>query len=116
MTTPAPATPADDDADDVEDAISAAIGKLTPAQQLQVRNAGVIPVTHPLSTHQMQPVSRSVKKLAQPPTSPDLVKPHAIAAGPATRKLQKDAALIQALCAATNNAPAGLPATVCTAK
>ncbi len=110
----APAAPPDDD-DEVEGAIATAVGKLTPAQQLQVKNARVMPITKPLATHQMQPV-RSVKKLAQPPAVPQLGKPHAIDAGPATRKFQRDAAELNALCAASNNAPAGLPATVCTSK
>jgi hypothetical protein len=106
--------PAEDD-DEVENLISEAIGKLPPAQQPQVRKARVMPVTRPLATHQMQPI-RSVKKLALPPAVPKLGKPHAIKAASATRKLQKDQAQIRALCAASNNAPAGLPAAACVSK
>ncbi len=111
----AASAPVEDDDDEVETLISAAIAKLPTAAQPLVKKARIMPVTTPLVTHPMQP-TKSVKKLASPPPVPQLGKPHAIKAAAATRKLQKDAAQIKALCAAANNAPAGLPAAACTGK
>jgi hypothetical protein len=42
------------------------------------------------------------------------VKRHAVSIGTATDKLARDAAVLQALCTASHNAPAGLPASICT--
>ena len=112
----APATPAKaEDGDEVEDRIGAAVSKLTPAQQLQVKNARVSPVTKPIATHQGQG-SGPVGQLTKPPTVPNARAMHAIKGGEATRKQERDAAAIKALCAASNNAPQGLPASVCTGK
>jgi len=41
---------------------------------------------------------------------------YAVKAVPATEKIARDAAQMRALCAASNNAPAGLPAAICKGK
>jgi hypothetical protein len=45
---------------------------------------------------------------------PVFVKRHAVSIGTATDKLARDAVVLQALCTASHNAPAGLPASLCT--
>jgi hypothetical protein len=109
----AQAPPAEED--EPEEKLSAAINQLTPAQQRQVKAASVIPVTQPAV---VQPLASTgpVKIVTRPPVTVKVLERRALKAGPATRKLQRDAAQMRALCAATNNAPAGLPASVCSSK
>ena len=104
-----------EDADEVENRIGAAVSKLTPKQQLQVKNARLTRVTKPVATHKGKGAG-PVKKLTRPPAVPNAVAMHAIKGPPATRKMQRDAASLKALCAASKNRPAGLPATACTTK
>jgi hypothetical protein len=103
------------DADEIENRIGAAVSKLTPQQQLQLRAARAMPVTKPVITHQGQGAG-PVKQLAQPPAAPTAVPMHAMKGEPALRKGQRDAASLKALCAASKNAPDGLPVSVCTSK
>jgi hypothetical protein len=106
---------AEADGDDEPEArIGAAIVQLKAPQQLQVQNARVIAGTQP-AVHRLAPIG-PVKIMAQPPVTPKVLDRHAIDAGPATRKMQRDAAQMRALCAATNNAPTGLPASACGSK
>ena len=100
---------------EAEGRIGLSAGKLTPAQQLQVKNARAQMAGPPAIGHDGGVIG-PVTRLQQAPRIPKLGKPHAIKAGLATRKLQRDAAQIRALCAASNNVPAGLPPGVCTAK
>ncbi len=103
------------DADEAENRIGAAVSKLTPGQQAQVKAARSMPVTRQVVTHQGQGAG-AVTRLTQPPAVPPASPMHAIKGGPAIRKAQRDAASLKALCAASNNAPQGLPASVCTSK
>ena len=106
---------AEDEEDEPEDKLHAAVGQLTPAQQLQVKNAIVIVGTQAAV---VQPLTSAgpIKVATRPPATVMLLERHALKAGAATMKLQRDTTRIRALCAATNNAPAGLPATMCGSK
>jgi hypothetical protein len=100
--------------DEVEDMMRAALNKLTPAERNNVLKARNIAVTHPATTHRSTPTGPILELKAAPVREKKIVVARrAIKAGPATRKAQRDAAQIKALCAATHNAPSGLPATVC---
>jgi hypothetical protein len=110
----APAGPGSEaDEDEIEKKIAAAIAELTPAQQRQMKNARGTRVTK--SGPQPAKTAFAVVKLVQPPAAA-AVAMHALNGGPASRKLQRDAAQMKALCAASHNAPAGLPVKVCRAK
>jgi len=100
------------EADEVEHGIAAAMNQLTPAQRQQVEQASVIAVTPP-AVHRLPPTG-PVQRITAPPARVRIGRLHAIKAGPAVQKLARDAAQIHALCAVTHNAPAGLPASVCT--
>jgi hypothetical protein len=98
--------------DEVEHRIRAAIKQLPPAQRQQVQTAraavvGVRPALHRL------PPGGPVRRLTAPPAIARISRLHAIKAGPATRKAERDAAEIRALCIATHGAPAGLPPEMC---
>ena len=103
------------DADEAENRIGAAVSKLTPAQQAQVKAARSMTASRQVATHPGQGTG-PVTQLTQPPAVSAAVPMHAIAGGPATRKAQRDAASLKALCAASSNAPANLPASICTGK
>jgi hypothetical protein len=105
-TTPAAET------DEVEHALAESAKQLTPAQRQQIRRASAIAVTRAVPVHRLPPTG-PVRELTKPPVVARIAKLHAIKGGPATRKLERDAAAMHALCAATNNAPPGLPAQVC---
>ncbi|HVS82415.1 MAG TPA: hypothetical protein VHE60_11850 [Pyrinomonadaceae bacterium] len=98
--------------DDAERRIRAAIDQLPPPQRRQVNLARTVARTrtemHPLPP--VGPARRVIAFAAAPRAAVRLG-----AKGPvATRKLERDAAQIRALCAAFSNSPPGLPASVCT--
>jgi hypothetical protein len=102
------------EAGDAEEKLRAAINQLPPDKRAQVMKARVIPPNRAVAVHRLT-LTRSIRTLTEPPPVLRVAKArHAIKAGPATRKMAKDAAQIKALCAATNNTPSGLPAQVCT--
>lgn len=125
---------------EAEHKLEAAVKQLPPQQQSLLQKARSIP-TAPVAVHRLE--RGSFQTLAPLPetgvrpgpagthtaiagrASPEtagvrtrLAVTHAAIAGPggpASRKLARDAAQMRALCAATNNAPSGLPAEVCKA-
>jgi len=95
---------------DIEEAIGRATGRLSSAQQQEVRQARSVAAPqariHKLaSTGPVQTISER-----SPVT---VVRGHAVKLGTATQKLSRDAAQIKALCAASNDAPLGLPSSLC---
>jgi hypothetical protein len=70
--------------------------------------AGARPVLHPL------PPTAAAQRITALPAFPRIDERLGTSAGRATRKNERDAAQMRALCEATSNAPAGLPAEVCT--
>jgi len=102
-------------AGDVEEALQSAIHQLPAAKREQVTKARVLSGTKAVAMRPL-PKAGKVERIAQPPTIAvaRIAKPHAIKAGPAVQKSARDEAQTKALCAAANNAPAGLPAAVCT--
>ena len=104
-----------DEEDEPEGRLRAAINQLTPSQQLQVQKASAIAATPPAGVHPLASPG-PVKIATTAPVTAKVLERSAINAGPATQKMQRDAAQMRALCGATNNAPAGLPASVCGSK
>jgi hypothetical protein len=100
-----------EEVDEVEHSLQVAISRLLPTQRDQVRKARAIGGAHPIA-HRLT-ARGPVRIITALPRRPRISRLHAIKAGPAARKLQRDAAQIHALCAATNNAPTGLPVEVC---
>ena len=100
--------------DEVEQAIGAAIKQLPPQQQKQVVNARTLAGTKTAVVHPL-PSTGAVRTITGPQPIARTGKLHAIKGGPATRKMARDAAQMKALCAASNNAPAGLPKVCATA-
>jgi hypothetical protein len=99
--------------DEIENVLGAAISQVPEAQRGQVEKARILEGTMTAVVHPLPPTG-AVRILAQPPPAlRTATKLHAIKAGPATQKMARDAAQMKALCAATKNAPAGLPANVC---
>ena len=92
------------DRDNETDQLDAAVEHLPVAKRQQVRAAHATTLSHP-STPAVSPV-----------TAVPAVKGSRVAGpvGSATRKNARDAALIKALCAASDNKPLGLPPKVCT--
>lgn len=103
------------DEDEPETKIRAAFNQLPPAQQAQIIKALASAATPGMAMHRL-PQTGPVKIATQPPETPKVLEWRAIDGGPATGKIQRDAAQMRALCAATNNAPPGLPASVCGSK
>jgi len=101
------------DTDEVEQGLATAINKLSPAQRQTMAKARRLPGAATAVTHRLPPGGPVHMMTATPPVV-RVAHPHAISGGDATQKLARDAAQMKALCAATNNAPPGLPATVCT--
>jgi hypothetical protein len=97
--------------DEVEHRIQATINRLTPSQRLEVQRARAVAAAHP-AVHRLPPAGPA-RMITAPPAIARVSRLHAIKAGPATRKAERDAAQMHALCAATNNVPAGLPVGVC---
>lgn len=97
--------------DETEQRIGAAEASLTAIQRGSVQSAQlftvVTPGVHPL------PKGGAVQKIAVWTTPAGIARPGALNAGPATVKLQRDRAQIQAMCAASHNAPPGLSTSVC---
>ena len=79
-----------------------------------MEKARVLPNAKTAVVHAL-PKAGKVESIAQPPrlAVARIAKPHAIKGGAAVRKAARDDAQVKALCAATNNAPADLPASVC---
>lgn len=105
------------DTEDSDVSLAKTISKLTPAQRALIAKASVIPAGHPVATHQLA-APAPVQVLKELPAEEKQVKPtltRAVRVGPATRKNLRDAAQMRALCAATKNAPPGLPPAVCVA-
>jgi hypothetical protein len=98
--------------DEVENLIAAAIKRLPPEQQAEVKRAKAAAGMRPVSVHRLPP-SGPVQRITTLPAAVRIPRLHAIKAGPATEKAAREAAMIRALCAATHNAPAGLPAETC---
>jgi hypothetical protein len=98
--------------DEVEHRIRAAIKQLPPAQRLQVQQARAAVIGVRPALHRLAP-GGPVQKITAPPAIFRISRLHAIKAGPATRKLERDAAEIRALCLATHGAPPGLPPEMC---
>jgi hypothetical protein len=112
-----------DETDDVEHTLESAVKQLTPGQRAEVAKARAIAVTHPAAFHKLAPTGPVVRMTSAPlqlngeikGSGKVAVKRHAIQGGPAIRKAARDAAQMGAICAASHNAPAGLPASVCVA-
>jgi hypothetical protein len=100
------------EADDTETALSASVKSLNAAQLARLRTLAVIPPTPAVRTHRLA-ATGPVQEIASVPRVLRVASPHAMNGGPATLKVQREAAGIRALCTVTNNAPPGLPAKVC---
>jgi len=98
--------------DEIEHQLAAAVNPLPPAQRQQVEKARVIAGARAAQVHRL-PSTGAVRKMLEPPAIARIGELHAIKGGPATQKMQRDAAQMRALCTATRNAPAGLPSNVC---
>jgi len=108
---------ASSETEDLDDKLGKTILKLTPAQRALISKASVIPAGQRVVMHQLA-APAPVQVLKELPAEDKQVKPavmRAIRVGPATRKNLRDAAQMRALCAATKNAPPGLPPSVCLA-
>jgi hypothetical protein len=97
--------------DEMEKMIATAIKRLTPEQRAEVDRAKTSGM-RPVSVHRLPP-SAPIQKITTLPAAARITRLHAIKAGPASEKAAREAAMIRALCAATHNAPAGLPAETC---
>jgi hypothetical protein len=114
VTTARPAAPAEtESSDEIEQKIGAVEASLTPAQRGSVQTARLFMLAPP-GVYRL-PRGVAVQKIAAWPPFAGMTRPGAIKAGPATVKLQRDRAQIQAVCTASHNAPPGLPAGVCAA-
>jgi len=97
--------------DEAESRIRAAEAKVAPAQRRSVQLARAIDVVGPVVHRLAQ--GAPVQRIMVRPLVARLGQAHAISAGQANVKLQRDTAQIGALCAASQNAPAGLPTSLC---
>lgn len=97
--------------DEVEHRLQAATNQLAPLQRREVEKARAVVGARP-AVHRLPP-GGPAHKITAPPAVARISRLHAIKAGPATGKAGRDAAQMRALCAATHNAPAGLPASAC---
>jgi hypothetical protein len=112
LVSPASSTPSADEADDIEHQIAEAIDQLPLSQRQQVKKARVITGARTAMMYQLRPTD-PVRVMTEPPALPRIGELQAIKAGPAIQKVGRDAALMRALCAATNARPAGVSADVC---
>jgi hypothetical protein len=96
-----------DEVDEVEHKIEAAIEQLPEPQRREVEKARANVGGPRPRVHRLAP-GGPVLQIREPPVIQRIARHKAIKAGPAMHKLDADAALMQGLCAATNNAPAGL--------
>ena len=110
---PTAAPPASEGSDETEQKIGAAEASLTPVQRGSVQSARLFTLA-PSGVRRL-PSGGAVRQITVWPAFAGAGRPAAINAGPATVKLQRDRTQIQAVCAATHNAPPGLPASVCAA-
>jgi hypothetical protein len=107
------------DPDQTEEKLEAAIEHLAPAERQTVEKARIIQSPR-LASHQLPPGGK-VEIFEKAPLAEIATlsaQKHAPVAGPigrANRKLARDAAQARALCAASNNAPYGLPVDFCKA-
>jgi len=103
--------------DDIESKLDAFVSRLPARERTLIQDARAIPSPR-VATHRLA-MSGPMRILAAPPATGVLAEstgPHepvAGRAGPATRKLARDAAEMRALCAATDHAPSKLPPEVC---
>jgi hypothetical protein len=92
-------------------------GRMTTVAVVAGRAAGGVKVAA-APVHNAAPVHGRVSgtiSVSTIPLHPILPKARrAVSIGIATAKLARDAAILQTICTATHNAPAGLPATICT--
>ncbi len=96
--------------DEVEHMIQAAVNQLTPAQREEIKKARVAdarPAVHRL------PPGTGVRRITAAPPIARVAALHAIKAGPATGKANRDAAQMRALCRAFHGVPPNLPVNVC---
>jgi hypothetical protein len=107
-----PAMAAGGEDDEVEQKIEAAVKQLSPDQRAEVAKARAVAPGAQVATHRLGP-GGPVKTITAPPPIMRISRLHAIKAGPATIKTERDAVQMRALCAAANNAPSGLPPGVC---
>jgi hypothetical protein len=99
--------------DEIEERINEAIRKLPASARSQVEEARRSAVS--ARVLRTLPSGGPVRMLETAPAAPRLavVRRHAINAGPATAKAAREAAVMKVLCAATHNAPDGLPPAAC---
>jgi hypothetical protein len=107
VTNPTTPEPTAREVNEVEHRIDAAMRQLSAEKRRDVERAGDSGQPRRRAIHRLAS-GGPVKKMGAAPRIPRPARHHAIQAGRATRKLERDAALIRALCAATNDAPAGL--------
>src|SRR5262249_35709664 len=96
---------------EIEHTLQNTVSQLTREQRQSVTTARP-PIRARPGIHQLP--AGTVQIVSAVPRNVRHTQPHALKAGPATIKNNRDGALVKALCAATNNAPPGLPAEVCT--
>ena len=108
--TKATAAPELESADEIEQTLQAAESQLTDEQRKAIANART-PAVARQAAHPLPP--GKIETVSSVPLSVRTVQVHSFKAGPATAKNDRDAAGIKALCAATKNAPPGLPADIC---
>jgi hypothetical protein len=105
------AVPEEEEADEAEHKIEAALDQLPPPQRRHVEKSRVIVGSRAAAVHQLPPVV-PVRRLTEPPAIARIAGLHGIKVGPAAQKAERDAAQMRALCTATRNAPMGLPGNV----
>ena len=101
-----------EEAGDTEDAVQAAIAKLAASDRAKVTGSRAIANTRRAALHPLPPPG-PVKPVAKTPEFAKASRLHAIKAGPAARKAERDAQEVRALCDATRNQPAGLAPKTC---
>jgi hypothetical protein len=102
------------DVDGVEQMFATALSHLPSQQVTSLRTSRSLGGKKVVATHAL-PLP-AVEVVTAPLAKPQVAHHHAIKGGPATQKLARDEAQMKALCAATKNSPAGLPAKVCAFK
>jgi hypothetical protein len=104
------------DDDDAESRLAAAVERLPAEKRMAVQKSRAIAATAMPTLHQLGRGGRLEDLKAATGIlviSPGTRGAVSRAGGRASRKLARDAAQMKALCAASNNAPYGVPATVC---
>jgi hypothetical protein len=106
----------DEEADDIERKLAVAAQRLQPALRDKVGAARLSLAFPRAATHRLASGGPALLAPARPILARPrfVLKPHAVSVGEATQKLARDAAMAHELCAATNNAPFGLPKELCT--